>query len=111
MKKIIILSMAAALMFPAISSANNFVSTSQVTATANDMDKWLDEYESYVNNYITLMKKVQAGDPTAIIEYAKLYKQCISLQTKLNKNKSTMTVAQMNRFNKINQKLLKVGKP
>ena len=45
-----------------------------VNADDNDVDALIASYEKYVNKYIATMKKVKAGDPTAMTEYAKLLK-------------------------------------
>ena len=73
---------------------------------ADDWDKILDEYESFVDKYIKLVKKAANGDMSAITEYASCLEQAEILSKKLEKAKSNLTSKQTSRFAKIQSKLL-----
>ena len=74
--------------------------TSSKSSSA-DVDKLLDEYESYMNQTIKLVKKAQNGDMSAMTEYASLLEKAQSLQEKLEDFKGEMTSAQAARLTKI----------
>lgn len=80
-----------------------------VNAGDNNIDALIASYDKYVDKYIATMKKVKAGDPTAMTEYAKLLKQAQDLQKKLEKVEDEMTEAQAAKFNKITLKLAKAA--
>lgn len=72
---------------------------------STNWDKVLDEYESYVNQYIVLMKKAQNGDMSAMNEYAKMLETAQSFADKLENADDAMTPAQMARYTKITAKM------
>lgn len=72
-----------------------------------DWDKILDEYEKYCDKTVALAKKAQAGDISAMTEYASLLESAESLQKKLEKAGSDLTAAQAARMNKIAAKMAK----
>ena len=72
---------------------------------STNWDKVLDEYESYVNQYIVLMKKAQNGDMSAMNEYAKMLEKAQSFADKLENADDAMTPAQMARYTKITAKM------
>ncbi len=75
MKKLFFLVMA--VMFGLTTSMNaNAATTSAMTtssvaaaSSSSDWDKVLDSYEKYVNEYIAVYKKVQAGDASAYSQH------------------------------------------
>lgn len=75
----------------------------------SDIDEFLDAYERYFDKYISLLKKANAGDPTALAEYAGMYQELINMQKKLEGKKSQMTMEQIQRLNKISAKLMKAA--
>lgn len=81
-------------------SENDEVSSSSST----DWDSILDEYEEYVNSYIRLYKKAMNGDMNAMTEYVKFMEKAESLFNKMD-NADDMTMAQINRMNKIHAKM------
>ena len=112
MKKIFIAITFLGLGYSGLSAALPQYQGSQIIASASsssssDVDKLLDSYDKYVDKYIKLLKKAQAGDPTAIIEYAKVLKQAQDLEKKLNKCEGEMDSAQIERYSKITAKLTK----
>lgn len=84
------------------SSSNSSVSSS---SSSDEWDAVLDEYEEYMDSYIKMYKKAQAGDMDAMTEYVTLLEKAESFQNKLDNAKSDLSVAQMNRFSKIISKM------
>ena len=81
-----------------------------VLAPAADAnDELLNEYERYVNKVIAVYKKAQAGDMTAMTEYAGLAEQAAKLAEKVEKAYDNMSEAQIARYVKITQKLASVA--
>ena len=73
--------------------------------SSTNWDAVLNEYESYVNQYISLMKKAQKGDMSAMTEYAKMLEKAENLSDKLDDAEDEMTSAQLSRYMKITNKL------
>lgn len=73
----------------------------------DDIDKLLDEYEKYVDQYIKVYKKAQKGDSSAMTEYVKLAEKAQKLADKLENAEDEMSVAQMKRYTKITEKMMK----
>ena len=109
MKKLFFIALFAVTSTATFAANNTIESTVVTTVVGNDVDAMLASYEKYVDKYIATMKKVKAGDPTAMLEYAKLLKQAQDLQKKLDKMKDDMSDAQMARLLKINKKLAKAA--
>ena len=72
---------------------------------SEDWDKILDEYDSYCTKLVTYAKKAQAGDVSAMTEYASLLESAESLQKKLENACSNLSAAQAARLNKIAAKM------
>ena len=73
-------------------------------------DKWdkiLDEYEKYVNQYITAYNKVKKGDATAVSECAKLAEKAQKLANQLEDAEDELSDAQLKRLAKITEKMAK----
>jgi hypothetical protein len=68
-------------------------------------DKVLDSYEKYMDNYLALLKKANAGDMAAYSDMPKLLEQCNELNEQLDDASDEMTAAQMARFQKIATKM------
>lgn len=77
--------------------------------SSNNWDSTLDEYESFVDQYIKFYKKAQSGDMSAMSEYAECLEKAQSLQSKLENAKSDLTPAQAARLAKIGAKLAKAA--
>lgn len=76
--------------------------------TESSSDKWdeiLDEYEAYCTKVASCARKAQAGDFSAISEYASLLERAQSLEDKLENAKSDLTSAQVARLGKIASKM------
>ena len=72
----------------------------------SNWDKVLDAYESYVDKYIACMKKAAAGDLDAISQYASILEKAEELGEQLENASGTMTAKQIERYAKINSKML-----
>ncbi len=77
------------------------------SSSSEDWNKILDEYEKYCDKLATVAKQAQAGDVSAITEYASLLESAESLQKKLDNASSELTAAQAARLNKIAAKMAK----
>ena len=90
-----------------ITSAIEMVAAKQGNASAsNNWDKVLDSYEDYVNKYVACMKKIAAGDMSVMTQYASLLEKAEELGEQLEKASSSMTTKQMQRYAKINAKMI-----
>ncbi len=112
MKKLFFLVMA--VMFGLTISNNvNATTTSSMGASSvaasssSDWDSILDSYEKYVNEYIAVYKKVQAGDTSAYSKLASLMEKYQKLAEQLENASDELTASQLARLQKINAKLAK----
>ena len=80
------------------------VEEKQEVVASNNWDSTLDSYEKLVDKYISLAKKAQAGDMSALADYASIAEESQKLSNKLN-DASGMTPAQMARYQKITAKM------
>ena len=74
--------------------------------SSSDWDEVLNEYEKYVNSYVTLYKKAMNGDASAMSEYASMLEKAQSFSQKLERAGGDLTATQVARMNRINQKML-----
>ena len=113
MKKLFFLVMAVMFGLTASMNANaattSAMTTSSVAAasSSSDWDSILDSYEKYVNEYIAVYKKVQAGDMSAYSKMASLMEKYQKLAEQLENASDEMTSSQLARLQKINAKLAK----
>ena len=77
------------------------VEEKQEVVASNNWDSTLDSYEKLVDKYISL---AQAGDMSALADYASIAEESQKLSNKLN-DASDMTPAQMARYQKITAKM------
>ena len=113
MKKLFFLVMA--VMFSLTASMNaNAATTSAMTissvaaaSSSSDWDSILDSYEKYVNEYIAVYKKVQAGDTSVYSKMASLMEKYQKLAKQLENASDELTSSQLARLEKINVKLAK----
>lgn len=109
-KRIITVAVMAFLMggFCFTASANVVPAKNATEIVAGDnIDKLLDEYEKYVDQYIMTYKKAMKGDMSAMNEYVKLAEKAQKLADKLEKTEDEMSAAQMKRYAKITEKMMK----
>ena len=69
------------------------------------IDKYLDEYEKFVDNYTKLLKKMDKEDPTFAIEYAKVMQNYQELANRGQRLSSNMSASQLERLNKITMRM------
>lgn len=87
------------------SSNNNSSSSSNKSASSEDWDKVLKSYESYIDQYIKLMKKAKNGDMSAMTEYASMMEKASDLADKMNNAGDDLSTSQMAKFVKLQTKL------
>ena len=75
------------------------------SSNSRDWDKVLDDFESYVDHYISLLKKATNGDLSALTEYAVVLEKAEKLEKDLNAAQNEMTNAQMKRYVRITKKM------
>ena len=73
---------------------------------STNWDKVLADYESYTDKYIKLLKKANAGDMSAMTEYVEMLEKAQELQESLETADDDLTPAQLQKFNKIQMKLV-----
>ena len=66
----------------------------------------LNDYERYIDSYVSCLKKASNGDMTAMTEYMTLLEKAQSMTEKIEKISNNLTPAQSQRYLKLNQKLL-----
>lgn len=78
------------------------------SSTNSDYDKMLNDYESYVDQYLVLYKKAMNGDQTAMMEYPDLMSKAEELERSMKdaEKSGNLSVQQLKRMNDINFKML-----
>jgi len=76
-----------------------------MSSSESDWDSILDSYEKYVNQYIAVYKKVQAGDMSAYTSMVSLMEKYQKLAKQLEEAQDEMTTSQLARYTKITAKL------
>ena len=69
----------------------------------------LDAYENYVDRYIACLKRIASGDMDAMTQYAKLLEKAEELGEQLENASGSMTTKQVNRYTRINKKMLEAA--
>ncbi|EFI16551.1 hypothetical protein HMPREF0156_00133 [Bacteroidetes oral taxon 274 str. F0058] len=69
-------------------------------------EKILTDYESYTNQCIKLLKKANSGDVSAMTEYLEVLQKAQDIQESFLEAEDDITTAQMERFVKIQKKLI-----
>lgn len=77
-------------------------------SSSENWDKILDEYESLMDSFIRLAKKVNEGDMSAMSEYSNILQKIQSLSNKMERA-STMTPKQAKRYAKIEAKFVEAA--
>ena len=86
-------------------AGNNNTASKGTTSTKNDWDQILDEYDNFVDKYISLLKKSSSGDMSAMTEYLEYMEKAQDLADQLSEAEDDMTSAQMARYMKIMTKM------
>ena len=76
-----------------------------VHKNSTDWDKVLDSYENYVDQYIAVLKKVNAGDMSVYDDMESLMEKYEDLSNQLENAEDDLTPAQAARYTKITHKL------
>jgi len=91
-------------------SLSSSTSSEKVTTNKNeDLDVVLKNYESFIDQYIVLLKKAKKGDASAMSDYPAIMKSATDLQTKLGNAGDKLTVSQMTKFAELQNKLVKAA--
>ena len=69
------------------------------------VDRFLDDYEKYMSDYIVCLKKMQNNDPTALANYAKMLARYEKMAAQGNQLKGKMSMKQIQRLNNITMKM------
>jgi len=69
------------------------------------VDRFLDDYEKYMNDYIACLKKMQNNDPTALANHAKMLARYEKMAAQGNQLKGKMSMKQIQRLNNITMKM------
>jgi hypothetical protein len=78
---------------------------SNLTDSNEKVDKALDSYEAYVDQYIIFLKKAHNGDNSAMAEYPSLMQKAAKMQENMDDMKDEFSGKQMARMMKIQTKL------
>ncbi len=73
---------------------------------SKNWDKVLVDYEAYTDKYITLLKKSKAGDMSVMTEYMEMLEKAQEFQESLENADDDLSPAQMQKFTKIQMKLM-----
>lgn len=76
-----------------------------VSTSSTNWDEVLDDFEEYVDKYISLVKKASSGDLSAMTEYVRFLEKAEDLADQLDDAEDEMTSAQLKRYMKIAQKM------
>ncbi|MCT3807258.1 hypothetical protein HZP70_00585 [Elizabethkingia anophelis] len=89
-------------------SSSNTDDYSENTNSATNMDELLDDYESYVDQYIKMYKKAMNGDVSAMSEYPALMEKAQNFEKSVNEAErgGRLTTEQIKRMNSINMKMI-----
>jgi|GEM_PF-1446357 len=82
----------------------------ETSSSSYNIDKYLDDWEEYMDDYIAMLKKVKNNDPSAMSEYMSTMKKAQDMQRKLGGMKDQMTPAHLDRMNKLNMKMANATK-
>lgn len=81
-------------------------SSESETAGDESIDELLNEYEEYWQHYMSFIKKMDKDDPTALAEYAQIYKKLMDMEERLGNVKGELSTSQLQRMNNIHIKLM-----
>lgn len=75
------------------------------SASSSEVDDMLNQYEKFVDKYISLVKKAAKGDVSAMADYASYMESAEELSDKLDKCAGSMNAAQTKRYMEITTKM------
>lgn len=79
------------------------------SSSSEDRDAVIEEYDSFTDKYITILKKAQKGDMSMYAELAEVTEKLESLTQKIKEAKGEMSASQAAKFTKIQAKYLKAA--
>lgn len=86
-------------------NSNHSFSSNNTSSKGNEnWDSVLKSYESYIDQYISLIKKANEGDMSAMTEYMEMMDNAIDLQEKLEQAGNNLSTAQMTKLTKLQMK-------
>ena len=85
------------------------LSESESASSSEDWDAVIEEYDSFTDKYITILKKAQKGDMSMYAELAEVTEKLESLTQKIKEAKGEMSASQAAKFTKIQAKYLKAA--
>lgn len=85
--------------------------SNDTSSGSEDWDKALDDYEAYVDSYIKLLKKAQAGDMSAMTEYPTCLEKAEAFGKKFDNAKGSMSTKQIKRYTDITMKITTAAMP
>ncbi len=74
-------------------------------SSSSDVDDMLNEYEKFVDNYISMVKKVAKGDMSVMAKMNDYMESAESLSRKIDNCSGSMSSSQMQRYMKITGKM------
>jgi len=79
------------------------------TSDSEEWDQMLDEYEEYVDSYISFYKKAMKGDMSALASYPEMLEKAESLQKSIENAQSSdqLSIKQITRVSEIQTKMLR----
>lgn len=81
------------------------LTNSDVSEGTENWDTTIDEYESFIDDYIDAMKKMKDGDMSVASDLISMQEQAESLSEKLKNAEKDLTKEQMKRFIKLQTKI------
>jgi hypothetical protein len=86
------------------STSNDSSDNDEYSSGSEDWDAILKSYESYIDQYIKLMKKAKNGDASAINEYASMMEKANDFESKLQNAGEDLSTTQLAKFVKLQTK-------
>jgi len=77
----------------------------ELVVTTEDWDQVLENYEEYIEEYITLLKKTKDGDTSVMTEYMQVMEKANKLSEKMKNAGNEMTPKQMKKLMNLQNKL------
>lgn len=87
------------------SDVDDIASSTSDDSYSSDVDDMLNEYEKFVDNYISLVKNVAKGDMSAMTKMNDYMESAESLSRKIDNCSGSMNSSQMQRYMKITGKM------
>ena len=78
-----------------------------VAVSANSGDKFIDDYEKFINKYVEIIKKMQAGDMSVMPQVSELQAEVMQWGTRALVEGPNLTPEQAARLQKIGDKITK----